>query len=260
MHDISPRKAALVAGFSILGMAIFAGFAYGYVIQNLYIPNEATSTANNIRSSQMLFRFGITCFVIVVILDLFAAWALYIFLKSVNQSLSLLTAWFRLIYSAVFGFSLLQLLMVSVLLTETNSFPALEKLQIDSLVTLFFKAFQYSWAIGLILFGFHLLFLGYLAFNSGYVPKVFGVLLVMASLCYLTSNFASIIFPGYEKYKANVEAILSLPMVIGELGFGLWLLFKGGRTSSNKSIDIPPAEDSTNVQLAQIHQLNKPLL
>ncbi len=49
-------------------------------------------------------------------------------------------------------------------------------------------------------------------------------------MCYLTNNFATILLPMYERYKATVETILSLPVIVGELGFGLWLVYKGGKT------------------------------
>ncbi|CAF4430894.1 unnamed protein product, partial [Rotaria magnacalcarata] len=65
-------------------------------------------------------------------------------------------------------------------------------------------------------------------FKSGYIPRLFGILLIIASLCYITSNFANLLLSNYEKYKATVELFISLPMIVGELGFGLWLLFKGG--------------------------------
>ncbi|CAF3683496.1 unnamed protein product [Rotaria sp. Silwood1] len=42
MLHISQRKAALVAGWSILIMAILAGFAYGFVLQGLIVPDNTT--------------------------------------------------------------------------------------------------------------------------------------------------------------------------------------------------------------------------
>ncbi len=47
MYNVSQRKAALVAGFSIVIMAVLAGFAYGYVLQGLIVPDNPTLTANN---------------------------------------------------------------------------------------------------------------------------------------------------------------------------------------------------------------------
>jgi hypothetical protein len=235
MSDISQRKAALVAGFAILIMAILAGFAYGFVLKGLIVPDNVTLTANNIKSSMMLFRIGIFSFLVVLICDVLVAWALHVFLKQVNENLSLLTAWLRLVYSAILGIALLNFVFVLLLFNDANYLSVFETSQLNALVTFFLNAFNSIWSIGLVVFGCHLYVLGYLVFKSGYVPKIFGSLLIIASLCYVTSNFANLLLPNYEKYKATVELFISLPMIVGELGFGLWLLFKGGIASEGES-------------------------
>jgi hypothetical protein len=242
MSNISQRKAALIAGFSILIMAVLAGFAYGFVLQGLIVPDNATLTANNIKSSMILFRVGIASFLVVLICDVLVAWALYIFLKQVNENLSLLGAWFRLVYSGILGVALLNLTFVVLLLNDANYLSVFEISQLNALIMFFLKGFNNIWSIGLVIFGCHLYVLGYIVFKSGYIPKIFGTLLIIASLCYIISNFANLLLTNYEKYKATVELFISLPMIVGELGFGLWLLFKGGIESerdndSNKKAD-----------------------
>jgi Domain of unknown function (DUF4386) len=51
---------------------------------------------------------------------------------------------------------------------------------------------------GLTIFAFVLLILGYLIFNSGFFPKTLGVLLAIASACYLTNSLALFLAPGVE--------------------------------------------------------------
>jgi hypothetical protein len=126
MSSISSRKAALIGGISIVIMAIVAGFAYGFVLQSLIVPDNATLTANNIKSSMMLFRVGISSFLVVLICDVLAAWALHIFLKQVNEHLSLLAAWFRLVYSAILGVTLLNFTFVVLLLNDANDLSVFE--------------------------------------------------------------------------------------------------------------------------------------
>ncbi|WP_214659002.1 DUF4386 domain-containing protein [Candidatus Formimonas warabiya] len=94
---------------------------------------------------------------------------------------------------------------------------------------LFVNAFNIEWAIGLVVFALHLFLLGYLVFKSGYIPKIIGVLLIIAALCYLATNSANLLLPSYENYKATIDTALSVPMAIGELSLALWLLFKGGK-------------------------------
>ena len=80
--------------------------------------------------------------------------------------------------------------------------------------------FQDIWHVSLILFGLHLVLIGYLACKSGYVPRVLGVLLVIAGGGYLVDSFSALLVPGYS---VNVAAFT----FIGEALFMLWLLAKG---------------------------------
>ena len=220
--DISQRKAAIVAGFGLLIMTIFYVFADFFVFQNLIVPGDATSTAINIMASEILFRIGICCLLIVLICDVVVAWALYIFLKQVNKSLSLLTAWLRLVYAAILGIALFNLVIVLILLSGANYLAVFEADQLHAQVLLFLNAFYDVWAIGLIVFGFHIFILGYLVFKSNYIPRVLGVLLIVAGLSYLIDYFGKLLFP-------NFDVPISLVLGWGELIFMFWLLFKGGK-------------------------------
>lgn len=229
MKDLSQRKAAVVAGGALLLMAIAAMFAYGFLLGNLIVPEDASATANKIIASVMLFRIGICSFLVVLVCDVVVAWALYVFLKQVNKSLSLLTAWLRLVYATILGIALLNLVIVLLLLSGADYLTVFITDQLHAQVLLFLKAFNIEWAIGLVVFGFHLFLLGCLVFKSGYIPRILGVLLIIASLCYLITNFANLLLPSYENYKATIEPVLSVPMAIGELSLAFWLLFKGGK-------------------------------
>lgn len=220
--DISLRKAALVAGWGLLIMTIFAVFAIYFVFQNLIVPGDATTTANNIMASEMLFRIGICSILIVLICDVVVAWALYVLLKQVSKSLSLLTAWLRLVYAAMLGIGLLNLVIVLILLSGANYLAVFETDQLHAQVLLFLNAFNDVWALGLIVFGFHLVTLGYLVFKSNYIPKVLGVLLILAGFSYLIDYFGKFLFP-------NFDVPISMVLGWGELIFMFWLLFKGGK-------------------------------
>jgi len=196
------------------------------VFQNLIVPEDAAKTANNIMESELLFRFGICCILIVLILDVVIAWALYIFLKQVNNSLSLLTAWLRLVYAVMLGIALINFVNVLILLNTTDYLAVFQTQQLHTNVMLSINTFYDVWAVGLIIFGFHLFLLGYLAFKSDFIPKIFGVVLIIAGLSYLVDYFGELLFP-------NFDAVISLVAGWGELIFMFWLLFRGGKTPSN---------------------------
>lgn len=218
--DISLRKAAIVAGFGLLVMTILAIFTEFFVRQSLIVLGDAATTANNIMANELLFRLGICSFIIVIILDVIVAWALYVLLKPVNKSLSLLMAWFRLVYATIFGIALVNFFSVLQLLSGADYLTAFEPNQLHAQVMLFLNAFSYGWAIGLVFFGIHLFILGYLVFKSGYIPKILGVLLIIAGLGYLIDSFVIFLLPNYE-------ATIIMVTFIGESLFMLWLLIKG---------------------------------
>jgi len=224
--DISVRKAAKVAGFALLIMLIPAIFANFFVFPSLIVPGDATTTANNIMASEGLLRAGIGSWLIVIILDLVIAWALYVLLKQANKSLSLLAAWFRLMHAAIFGITLLNLVFVLQLLSGADYLTVFETSQLHALVLLFLNGYNYGFNIGIFFFSFHLGILGYLVFKSGYIPRILGVFLIISSFAYLIINAGEILLPAYPE---TIALVLGVPAFIGEFLLTLWLLFKGGK-------------------------------
>lgn len=219
------RKMALVTGFSLLAMALIAGFAYGYAFQSIYVAGDGTATIMNLNHSTLLLRLIILSFVVILILDVVIAWALYFFFKQVNEPLSLLCAWFRLIGAAFLGVALLNL---SSALQLLNNIPQNEALIMNSL-----RTFLDVWSLGLMVFACHMFLLGQLILKAGYIPKVLGIITLFAALSYLLSNMAHLLLPNYDQYKGTVDMVLSLPMALGELGIAIWLMFKGGKIKSS---------------------------
>jgi Domain of unknown function (DUF4386) len=227
--DTSQRQAAMIAGLGLLIMAIIAFFANFSVIQGLVVPEDAAKTVSNIMANQMLFRLGIAGFVVVLICDVLVAWALYVFLKPVNQSLSMLAATFRLVYTAIFAAALFNLANAFQLVSGASYLNTFTAAQLQAQVMMSLESFQYAWQIGLVFFGFHLLVLGYVVVKSSYVPKVLGVLLVIAGFAYPLDSFAHFLLANYADYKTFFLIIVAVPGILGELSLCFWLLIKGGK-------------------------------
>jgi hypothetical protein len=207
--DVSLRTAAIVAGLGLLIMAILAPIAYLNTFQSLVKFEDAALTAQNILNSLGAFRTCIILLFTVAILDIVVAWALYILLIPANKNLSALAAWLRVIYAGIFIFAVGKL------------YFALQVITADGTQTIsFLKSFQSIWDKDLILFGFHLLALGYLAFQSGYIPKWLGVFLVLASVGYIVDGFGKIFSPVYSLNIAQFT-------FVGEVLLIFWLLWKG---------------------------------
>jgi hypothetical protein len=174
----------------------------------------------NIIASKGQFSVIICSFLIIAILDLVVAWALYVLFKPVNKSISLLASWFRLIYAGILGAALINLFIVSQLLSGASYLTAFDQNQLNTLAMLFFNTFTYGWNIALVFFGFHLLILGYLVFNSGYFPKFLGILVSIASSGYIIDSFGKFLSPNYSISIAKYT-------FVGEALLIFWLLWRG---------------------------------
>ncbi|MEK4345171.1 DUF4386 domain-containing protein [Paenibacillus sp. FSL P4-0184] len=223
------RKSALTAGISLIIMTLASFFSYGFVHGNLVVQGDASATFNNLVSSTNLFKGEILGWIIIMITDILVAWAFYVFLEPINQKLSLLGSWLRLTYSAILGIAILNLIVVLLLTGNTIDFSSLKIEQTQAFMMLFLEAFQWIWSMGLVVFGGHLLIVGYVALKSDIIPKVIGILLLLASIGYMIIHLSKIFLPQYEGVITILNYVFTIPMIVGELGFGIWLLLRGGK-------------------------------
>ena len=226
-NGISIEKAAIYAGIGLILMAIIAPIVNFNILQGLIISEDPAIATENIQSSEGLFRLGIYGFLIVAILDIIVAWGLHIILKSENEALSLLTAWFRLIYAAILAIALFNLLNVLTLLDNSNSQLLFKQDELQAQVMLAVNAFNRGWDFGLIIFGLHLLLLGYLIYKSDYFPRFLGLLVSIAGLGYTIDSSGNIL-------SANYNISIAMFTFIGEVLLIFWLILRGIKGFNNK--------------------------
>lgn len=216
-----------IAGLLYLTIIICGIFAEFFVRQSLKVAGDATATASNIMTSESLFRLGIAADLVMIMSDVALALIFYVLLKKVNQSLSLLAAFFRLGQATILGLNLLNLFAVIQLLSGDGFLSTFEAGELHSLAYLFFNAHGTGYSIAMVFFGFSILVLGYLIFKSGYIPKALGAMLIFASLGYLVDSFAKFLMPNYASYEGLFTMVVFVPAFISELALCLWLLIKG---------------------------------
>jgi len=216
------RQFALVAGFGLLLMIISIMLAEVVAMADIIVDGSTAVTVDNIINNQSRFRFGIVAYLGVAILDLVVAWAFYGFLKPAKDNLSLLAAWSRLVYTIILGIALINLSSVFQLLGNADYLSAFETPEIQAQVMLLLNAFRDTWDVGYIFFGIHLFLLGIVAFRSGFIPKVIGIILILAGISYLIDYLGWMLFP-------NLSLGVSFIFGYGELIFMVWLLIWGGK-------------------------------
>jgi len=186
--ETSPLVYARVAGILYLIIAIAAIFGPTFVRSNLIVPGDAATTANNIMASQSLFRAGIVSYLVIFLSEIVLSVLLYVLLKPVSKTLSLIAMVFRLAMTTIHGINLLNQFFALLLLSGAGYLTVFETDQLHTLVLLFLNAHEYGWWIGIVFFSLHVFLLGYLVFKSGYFPRILGVLLTFpefwASCCY----------------------------------------------------------------------------
>ena len=233
--DISQRKVALIAGLGLLGMALLAPFALLSVLPNLVVPADAAATVKNFIASEGLFRIAIAAVLIVIMLDVVVAWALYVLLRPVSRTLAVLVGWLRLAYTAMFAVALANLLDVAQLVGGADG-AALQPAQLQAQVMASIASFDNGWDMSLAIFGLHLLGLGYLLFRSADFPRFLGVLVVIAGGGYLFDSFGTILIPDYA---LSIGAFT----FVGEALLIFWLFYraiKGFKPSAGASMSTSP--------------------
>lgn len=208
----SIRKSALAAAFGLLAMAVLAPIAQFGILNTLVVPTDATTTATNIAGSLGLFGAAIAIFLLVAILDVVIAFALYVVFKSVNRTLAFVVTWLRVIYGAVFAVALLNLWNVVGLLNTSAGATA----QVTSQVTISIESFNTVWDLGLVLFGIHLVGLGALLVRAPLFGRLIGALVVVAGLGYVVDAIGRLLIPDYS-------LTLSMFTFVGEALLIVWL-------------------------------------
>jgi hypothetical protein len=155
---------------------------------------------------------------LIAALDVLVAGALFFVLRPISPPLAAVAAWSRVLYGAVLGVAIFQLIAALDALggqvTPGASSQALRKVE----------GFTDVWNIGLVLFGIHLLLVGYLAYRSAYMPKFVGAVVGLAGFGYLFDAAARVVVddPAFS---------LSVITGLGELVLGVWLVIRGRRIS-----------------------------
>jgi len=223
----SMNRIARLAGAGYLVIFVSGIFANFFVLEGMVVAGDAQATAANILGNTTKYRAGIFSFFVMVIFDLLLVWALYLLFKPVNKDISLLAAWLRMVNVAIFGVALYHLFNVLLVLSDADYLAVFTPAQLQAQAMLSLDAFNSTWLVGLVFFGIHLFFLGYLIIKSTYIPGIIGILLVAAGAGYLIDSFASFLLPSYDDYQNVFLMIVVVPGVVGELSLTLWLLIKG---------------------------------
>jgi Domain of unknown function (DUF4386) len=213
------------AGLLYVLMSIPGFFALLYVPSKLIVHGDATATAHNIAASETLFRMGIACNLASQAGFIFVALALYELLKGVRQRTAALMVILILVAIPIALLNELNAIAALVLVRGVDFLAVVEKPQRDALAMLFLNLHGYGFDIAGIFWGLWLFPMGWLVYRSGFIPRVFGVLLMLNTVTFPVNSFTSLLAPQYE----HAISRWMTPLGFGELVFMFWLLIMGAR-------------------------------
>jgi hypothetical protein len=217
------NRAARVAGLLYLAHFVAFFIADNGVHYTAVGPMTAT-TANQIMTSEWLFRIGFVSFLLAALFFLSAAWALYVLLESVDKNLALLFLLLNLAGVVLQCASLSSEFGAYLILSGADYLKAFPAEASQALAMLFLSMYKNGFMGAQIFLALWVLPLGYLVIRSGYLPKLLGAFLVVDCLVLLIWVFQFfLVYPENEAVSGICLAI----SFIAEASLCVWLLIKG---------------------------------
>ncbi len=227
--DESQRKAARVAGITLVFGMVIVMFSTYYVGVGLSVPGDAVQTAKNILAHETQFRLQVACYLLYLANIAVLVAALYVTLKPVSRGLALAAAFFRLVYALIWVDVALNQLGALRLLGDAPYLHVFEADRLQALARVLLSEGWDAYYVGLPFWTLASTICGYLWFKSRYIPKTLAAFGVIASAWGVICAFVFIVFPSFD--QTVHPTWFDAPMVLFEMATGFWLLFKGLRPS-----------------------------
>lgn len=220
----SPKRLARTAGLLYLIVAIFGGFAYGFLTTKVYIPGDATATAANVVANSDLVRIGVVADLIQATVFVFLAMTFYLLLKHVNKNAARAMVILVVIAATITCLNLVFEFAAMLVATDGSYVTAFGAAGSSALILLLLDIQHYGYLIAQIFFGLWLVPLGYLVYKSGMFPGALGVVLIAAAASYLVDMLVLFLIPGFGQ---KINQFLIITPIIGEVWMLGYLLVKG---------------------------------
>jgi hypothetical protein len=217
----SPSLKARIAGVLYLISGQAFSFSEFSVRGKLVVNNDAAATGHNILANETLYRLGFAAELLP--LYLVVTFILYDLLRPVNRSLSQLAYVFSVVGCTISALNCLIHLVPLVVLGGLGSSTVFRPDQLQALALMSLKLSAEGLNICMVFFGFYCILIGYLIFRSTFLPRIIGVLLVIAGICYLINSFATFLAPAFA---AHLYPYILIPGG-AELVLAFWLLVMG---------------------------------
>lgn len=220
------RQQARHAGLWYLAMGLTAPIALMVVPGRIIVRGDAAATAANIRNAEWLVRLGIGTELFHQATAVFLVFSLYRLFKNVNvHHARLVVALGALVSVPIMFLNTVNQIAALTLAQAPPFLAAIDAPQRDALAYLFLRMHSQGIDVASIFWGLWLFPFGMLVIRSGFIPRLIGVLMIVAGIGYLGAAIGNLLIPAWKPTLGAVSGILEL----GELPVMFWLLFWGAR-------------------------------
>jgi hypothetical protein len=197
-----------------------------FVIPSFTVPGDPAATASKITAGEATYRLDILTAFVTLIIFIFLVVVLYKLFADVDKTQAMLMVLLVSIGVAVSLATLLIKFVPLVLLSGADYLSAaFNEPQLEALTLGVLGVHRSATAFSMTFWGLWLFPFGILVIKSGFIPRIFGYLLLVAGFAYLATSVVSIGLPEYRQAVARVMT----PLYIGEVPIIFWLLIKGAR-------------------------------
>lgn len=198
-----------------------------YFFPAFMVPGDAAATTRNIAAALPAYRMSILTGFVTLILFIFLVESLYRLLEGADRGQAMLMVLLVSIGVAVALANLLLRFAPLVLVSDAGSLTGFTQPQRDALTLGVLRFHSKGAAIPMTFWGLWLFPFGLLVIKSRFLPRILGVLLMIAGIGYLTTGVTSIAWP---EYRSTVSRLM-MPLYFGEVPIVFWLLIMGARAS-----------------------------
>jgi Domain of unknown function (DUF4386) len=223
--EFSVQRLARTIGLLILLSAVFGGVGESYIPAKIIVSGDAAATALNITTHPLLFRLGFASYLVEGVCDVALALLFYRLLRPAGKNLALFAAFLGLISTAMYAVAEAFYFAPTLILSGADFLKTFSPEQLKTLALLSLGLFGRIAGIFLGFYGLASFIRGLLMYRSGYLPRIFGVLFMIAGAGFIAVNLATVLAPAYA------SGYLLLPIGIAGPSLMLWLLVKG--------VDVP---------------------
>ncbi len=223
------KKTARIAGILYLVVVITGMVSLGYIPKQLIVWEDKVATFNNILKNESLFRLGIFSSVICYLAFIFLPLVLRELFKTVNKFVANAMVVSVLVSIPISFFNLYNKYLILDIIHQEGYLKIYSESQLQSLVMFHLNQYEYGIFIATFFWGLWLFPFGYLVYKSGFIPKVFGILLMLGCFGYIINFSGNTLFAHYQDW--GISKIIGKIPSVAEIGICLWLLIVGIRNS-----------------------------